>query len=300
MFDVIIIGGGPSGMSAALYLLRENKKVLIIEKEAFGGQIATSPRLENYPSIKSISGIQFSDNLFEQISSLGVEFELDEVLKINKLDDKSFEVVTNYSIYNSRCVIIANGMKHRHLGLKNEEELIGKGISYCATCDGPFYKGEEVNVIGDANSALQYAICLASYCRKVNMYCLFDHLFGDKYLQDKVLDNPKITINYNMSLQEIIGNDNLEALVFKNTSNDEIINIKTNNVFVAIGQISDNDKFKDLIKLDNGFIVVDENMKTSLEGVFACGDTIKKEIRQVVNACSEGAIAALSAIKYLN
>ena len=184
-YDIVIVGGGPSGMSAALYALRENKKVLIIEKESFGGQIATSPRLENYPSIEKISGLEFADNLFSQINNLGVDFELDEVLEIVKLEEKKFLIKTNFKQYEAGAVIIANGVKHRTLNLPNEEKLIGNGISYCATCDGPFYKGEEVNIIGDANSALQYALMLESYCPKVNMYCLFDHLFGDEILQNK-------------------------------------------------------------------------------------------------------------------
>lgn len=299
-YDIVIVGGGPSGMSAALYALRENKKVLIIEKESFGGQIATSPRLENYPSIEKISGLEFADNLFSQINNLGVDFELDEVLEIVKLEEKKFLVKTNFKQYEAGAVIIANGVKHRTLNLPNEEKLIGHGISYCATCDGPFYKGEEVNIIGDANSALQYALMLESYCPKVNMYCLFDHLFGDEILQNKVLNSEKIFINYNMSLIEYIGENNLQGLVFKNTKTGEIIKINTNNVFIAIGQISDNKRFENIIKLDQGYILTNNNMETSLKGVFACGDTIKKDIRQVINACSEGSISAINAVKYLN
>ena len=247
-YDIVIVGGGPSGMSAALYALRENKKVLIIEKESFGGQIATSPRLENYPSIEKISGLEFADNLFSQINNLGVDFELDEVLEIVKLEEKKFLIKTNFKQYEAGAVIIANGVKHRTLNLPNEEKLIGHGISYCATCDGPFYKGEEVNIIGDANSALQYALMLESYCPKVNMYCLFDHLFGDEILQNKVLNSEKIFINYNMSLIEYIGENNLQGLVFENTKTGEIIKINTNNVFIAIGQISDNKRFENIIK----------------------------------------------------
>ncbi len=299
-YDIVIVGGGPSGMSAALYALRENKKVLIIEKESFGGQIATSPRLENYPSIEKISGLEFADNLFSQINNLGVDFELDEVLEIVKLEEKKFLIKTNFKQYEAGAVIIANGVKHRTLNLPNEEKLIGHGISYCATCDGPFYKGEEVNIIGDANSALQYALMLENYCPIVNMYCLFDHLFGDEILQNKVLNSEKIFINYNMSLIEYIGENNLQGLVFKNAKTGEIIKINTNNVFIAIGQISDNKRFENIIKLDQGYILTNNNMETSLKGVFACGDTIKKDIRQVINACSEGSISAINAVKYLN
>lgn len=300
IYDIIIVGGGPAGMSSALYALRENKKVLIIEKESFGGQIATAPRLENFPSIEKISGLEFSDKLFEQINNLGVEFELDDVIGVRKNNDKDFIVKTTNNVFNCRAVIIANGCHHKKMNLPNEDKFIGSGISYCATCDGPFYKGEEVNIIGDANSAMQYALMLSSYCPKVTMYALFDHLFGDAILKQKVYSNPKIDIKYNMSLTNFEGDDTLTGLTFKNTKTNELVNIKTNNVFIAIGQQVDNERFSNLVKLDNGYIVVDSNMETSTKGIFAAGDTIKKDIRQVINACSEGSLAAINAVKYLS
>ena len=300
IYDIIIVGGGPAGMSSALYALRENKKVLIIEKESFGGQIATAPRLENFPSIEKISGLEFSDKLFEQINNLGVEFELDDVIGVIKNNDKDFIVKTTNNVFNCRAVIIANGCHHKKMNLPNEDKFIGSGISYCATCDGPFYKGEEVNIIGDANSAMQYALMLSSYCPKVTMYALFDHLFGDAILKQKVYSNPKIDIKYNMSLTSFEGDDTLTGLTFKNTKTNELVNIKTNNVFIAIGQQVDNERFSNLVKLDNGYIVVDSNMETSTKGIFAAGDTIKKDIRQVINACSEGSLAAINAVKYLS
>ncbi len=300
IYDIIIVGGGPAGMSSALYALRENKKVLIIEKESFGGQIATAPRLENFPSIEKISGLEFSDKLFEQINNLGVEFELDDVIGVIKNNDKDFIVKTTNNVFNCRAVIIANGCHHKKMNLPNEDKFIGSGISYCATCDGPFYKGEEVNIIGDANSAMQYALMLSSYCPKVTMYALFDHLFGDAILKQKVYSNPKIDIKYNMSLTSFEGDDTLTGLTFKNTKTNELVNVKTNNVFIAIGQQVDNNRFSNLVKLDNGYIVVDSNMETSTKGIFAAGDTIKKDIRQVINACSEGSLAAINAVKYLS
>ncbi len=300
IYDIIIVGGGPAGMSSALYALRENKKVLIIEKESFGGQIATAPRLENFPSIEKISGLEFSDKLFEQINNLGVEFELDDVIGITKNNDKDFIVKTTNNVFNCHAVIIANGCHHKKINLPNEDKFIGSGISYCATCDGPFYKGEEVNIIGDANSAMQYALMLSSYCPKVTMYALFDHLFGDAILKQKVYSNPKIDIKYNMSLTSFEGDDTLTGLTFKNTKTNELVNVKTNNVFIAIGQQVDNNRFSNLVKLDNGYIVVDSNMETSTKGIFAAGDTIKKDIRQVINACSEGSLAAINAVKYLS
>lgn len=298
MFDIIVIGGGPSGMTAALYALRSNKSVLIIEKECFGGQIANSPRVENYPSIKEISGTDLSDKMYEQISELGVEFELDEIVLIEKIENK-FVLKGNYGTYESRAVIIANGVKHRSLGLPKEEELTGKGIYYCAVCDGPMFKDQDVYLIGDANSALQYALLLANTSKKVHMFTLFDGFFGEKILQDRVNANEKISVLNNMNCIEYQGDDELTGLVFENTKTKEKFEYKTNNVFIAIGQVPHNEIFKDLVELEKGFIITNDDMSTKTPGLFACGDTRKKQVRQVVTACNDGALAAVSAVKYL-
>ncbi len=298
MVDIIVVGGGPSGMTAALYALRSNKSVLILEKENFGGQIANSPRVENYPSIKEISGLDLSDKMFAQIMDLGAQFELEDVLKIEKKEDR-FLVTTNYRSYESRAVIIANGVKHRLMHLPNEENLIGNGVSFCAVCDGPMYKGKEVYLIGDANTALQYALLLANYCTKVHMFTLFDRFFGDQILVDRLLSKENIFIKHNMNLVQYVGESKLEGLVFEDTQTKEKTEYRTDNVFVAIGQVPQNEQFADLVVLDKGFIVTDETMATKTPGVFACGDTRKKDTRQVITACNDGAIAALSAVKYL-
>ena len=298
MIDIIIVGGGPSGMSAALYALRSNKSVLILEKENFGGQIANSPRVENYPSIKEISGLDLSDKMFEQITDLGAQFELEDVLKIEKKADK-FVVTTNYRTYESKAVILANGVKHRLMNLPNEENLIGNGVSFCAVCDGPMYKGKEVYLIGDANTALQYALLLSNYCTKVHMFTLFDRFFGDQILIDRLLSKENILIKHNMNLIQYLGEDKLTGLVFEDTKSKEKTEYPTDNVFIAIGQVPQNEAFADLVDLDKGFIVTDESMSTKTPGLFACGDTRKKETRQVVTACNDGAIAALSAVKYI-
>ena len=298
MVDIIIVGGGPSGMTAALYALRSNKSVLILEKENFGGQIANSPRVENYPSIKEISGLDLSDKMFAQIMDLGAQFELEDVLKIEKLADK-FVVTTNYRSYESRAVIIANGVKHRTMHLPNEENLIGNGVSFCAVCDGPMYKGKEVYLIGDANTALQYALLLSNYCTKVHMFTLFDRFFGDQILIDRLLSKENIIVKHNMNLVQYLGETKLDGLVFEDTQTKEKSEYRTDNVFIAIGQIPQNEAFADLVELDKGYIVTNEAMATKTEGIFACGDTRKKETRQVVTACNDGAIAALSAVKYI-
>ena len=300
MFDTIIIGAGPAGMSAALYLLRENKKVLLLEKEAIGGQIAESPRLENYPSIKEISGMDFSANLFDQITNLGVEFDLDEVTSIQKIEEKHFLVKTKYSEYEGKSIIIATGCKHRKLGLENEDKLIGHGISYCAVCDGAFYKGKDVILIGDANTALQYAISLSSICNKVTIATLFDKFFADQILIDKLKELKNVTIFHNLSSKKLIGESELKAIEFVNTKTNEIITIPADGAFIAIGQVPDNEKFANLADLENGFILVDENKQTKTKGVFAVGDCIKKKVRQVITAASDGAIASLSSVRYID
>lgn len=298
MKDIIIVGGGPSGMTAALYALRSNKSVLILEKENFGGQIANSPRVENFPSIKEISGLDLSDHMFSQITDLGAEFELEDVESIEKKDG-FFVVKTNYNIYESKTVILANGVKHRLMNLPNEQELIGNGISFCAVCDGPMYKGKEVYLIGDANTAIQYALLLSNYCTKVHMFTLFDKFFGDQIIIDRLKAKENIIVTHNMNLVEYKGTSSLEGLVFEDTKTKQRSEFRTDNVFVAIGQIPQNERFKDLVELDRGYIVTDNNMMTKTPGIFAIGDTRKKEIRQLVTACNDGAIAALAAVKYI-
>lgn len=300
MFDVIIIGGGPAGMGAALNLLRSGRTVLILEKEAFGGQMATSPRIENIPGIKSISGMEFSDQLFEQITELGAEFELGEVAKIKKDESGNFQVVTSFDTYEAKSVVIATGCSHRTMGLPKEDKFVGKGISYCAVCDGAFYKGKEISIIGDANTALQYALLLSNYCTKVHMYCLFDRLFADKILIDRVLSDKKIDITYEVNLEEFIGIDHLEGLRFHSNRDDTDLVVNTEGVFIAIGQIPHNEPFKDIVNLnEKGFIITDVNMGTREPGIFAIGDCREKTVRQVSTALGDASVAAVSVDRYL-
>lgn len=300
MHDIIVIGGGPAGMTAALYALRNNKSVLILEKEAFGGQIATSPRLENYPTIESISGSEWADRLFEQVTNLGAEFELEEVESIEKIDNV-FHIKTNYAEHEALAVIVANGVKPRKMGLPNEDDLVGKGVSYCAVCDGPFYKGKEIYLIGDANTALQYALLLSGYCPKIHMLTLFDKLFGDQILIDRVMATENIDIRHNLLLKKLVEeNGELVAIELEDTISKEKVRFETNNCFIAIGQVPQNEFLIGLIELNKGFIETDESMRTSVPGLFAAGDTRVKENKQVITACNDGAIAAMSAVKYIN
>lgn len=286
-------------MTAALYALRSNKNVLIIEKESYGGQIAKSPRVENYPTKKSISGSALVDEIFDQISDLGVKFELEDVECIEKKDDY-YIVKTNYNTYETKSVIIANGVVSRKLNLENEEKLLGNGVFYCAICDGPFFAGKEVVLVGDGNSAMQYALMLSDYCTKVKMVTMFDKFFGEKSLEKAIRSNNKIEIIPNAVANKLIGNDKLTAVEFKDKDNN-LFTIETEALFVAIGQVPDNSRFSNLVDLDKaGYIIADESCKTKSEGVFVAGDCRVKTIRQVATAMGDGAVAGTEAVNYLN
>ncbi len=300
MYDIIVIGGGAAGMTSALYALRNSKKVLVLESESLGGQIANSPRLENYPSIKEISGEQFADNLFNQIIEHGADFEIEKVVALEKREDKTFLVKTEYNEYQAKSVIIAAGVKHRHLRTKSDSErLVGKGVYYCAICDGAFYKDREVIVIGDANTALQYSLLLASYCKKVYIYTLFDKFFGDKSLVKAVISKENIEWRPNTSVCDFIGEEELTAIEYKDKDGN-ILTHEIPAVFVAIGQVPDNKAFVNLVDIDKeGYIIADESCKTKTEGLYVAGDCRTKAVRQVVTAVADGGIAATNACLYL-
>ena len=299
MYDLVVVGGGVSGMTAALYALRNGKKVLLLEGEGIGGQIAQSPKVENFPTIKQISGSKLSDDLFEQITALGVEFEFDTVNNIEK-EDNVFTIFGEYNNYESRSVIIANGVKHRKLNLPNEEQFIGKGVYYCAICDGPFYASKEVTLIGDGNTALQYALLLSDICSQVNLVIMFDRFFGDANLVKAVESRENIVITRNAKTIELKGEKELESIVFEK-QDKTTFEIKNTPLFVAIGQIPDNKKFENLADLDKfGYFDSDESTKTKTPGLYVAGDTRKKDVRQVSTAIGDGAVAATCACNYLN
>ncbi len=297
MYDIIVIGAGAAGMTSALYALRNSKKVLVLESDSLGGQIATSPRLENYPSIKEISGEKFADNLFEQITALGAEVEIEKAVKIEKANGE-FTVTTEYNEYKAKSVIIAAGVKHKHLRT-SRDDLVGKGVYYCAICDGAFYKGKEVVVIGDANTALQYSLLLSSYCKKVYVYTLFDKFFGDDRLIKALRAKENIEVRPNTSVIDFVGENELTAIKYK----DKDGNICTHEipaVFIAIGQVPDNKAYTNVVDLDkDGYIIADETCKTKTEGLFVAGDCRTKAVRQVATAVADGAVAATNASIYL-
>lgn len=300
MFDLIVIGAGVAGMTAALYALRNGRSVLLLEEESIGGQIATSPRVENFPSIKEISGEQLSSNLFDQISDLGVTFELESVKKVEK-ENGIFKVTTDYNTHEGKTVVIAVGVKHKHLRLPNEDKLAGHGISYCAICDGPFYKGEEVALVGDANTALQYSLLLSSYCPKVYVYTWFDKFFGDDILIKRLRAKENITVVPETSVCELVGDESLEGFKYQDKKTGEIKFHKTNALFVAIGQYPDNSKFANLVDLDkDGYIVADETCTTKTPGLFVAGDCRTKKIRQASLSCADGAVCGVNVSTYID
>ena len=298
IYDVMVIGGGPAGMSASLYALRDDKKVLLLEKESIGGQIATSPRVENFPTKETISGTELADEMFTQVMNLGVHFELDTITEVRK-DDDLFALAGTYGTYYGKTVIIATGVKSLKLNVPGEEELSGKGVSYCATCDGPFFKGQDTAVIGDANSALQYALLLSSYCPNVTLLTLTDKLFGERMLIEKVKATSNIKILSNVQTTAFIGNNDLEKIAYKDLKTGEIKELPVKGAFVAIGKKAQNEIFENFVDLEKGYILTDDNMQTKTPGMYAAGDCRLKAVKQAITACNDGAIAAINAIKYL-
>lgn len=294
-YDIIIIGCGPAGMTAAIYALRSGKSVLVLEKESIGGQIASSPLVENYPGYTKISGAELSNNLYEQVLALGGEIELEEVTEIKVGKEK--EVVTTDNTYKCDAVIIASGAKHRLLGLPNEVNLIGNGIHFCVACDGAFYKDKTVCVIGGGNSAVTNALSLADVCKNVIVVQDLGELTAEKKLVNNLKEKKNVTIYYNSRVKEIIGEDDLEAIIIEN---DKEVEIKTDGMFISIGLIPQTNFIKNIIKVNNyNYIESNENCNTNIEGIFVAGDVKSKKIRQLTTAVNDGTIAALEAIEYI-
>ena len=293
MYDIIIIGAGPSGMSAALYALRANKKVLLLEKECFGGQIINASNIENYPALPNVSGYDFATNLYNQIKSLGVILKYEEVLEVT---DKK-EVITTKDTYKGKNIIIATGLKKRKLNLENEDKLLGSGISYCATCDGNFYKNKNVAVVGGGNTALEDALYLSNIASKVYLIHRRDNFRGEKKLISEVKEKNNIELILNSNITKIIGEDNLNSIEITDNRNN-ISKLEIDGLFIAIGNIPDNNRFKNIIDLDeNGYIIANANLKTKTDNIYVAGDTRVKSLRQLVTATSDGAIAVTEITK---
>ena len=297
MYDIIVIGGGPAGLTAALYACRANKTVLVMEKAAFGGQITYSPKVENIPGFVSLTGNEFAEKMVEQVLEQGADVEPCEVLEIKDGDIKT--VVTDSGEFQSKAVIIATGAKHRLPGIERETDFIGNGISFCAVCDGAFYEGKDVCVLGGGNSALQEALLLSDLAKKVYVVQNLEKLTGEAKLADKLYEKENVEVITSTVITELLGNDELNGVVIKNNAG-EFRTLTVDGLFVAIGLIPQNDIFANVLKLNAyGYADVDESCKADTKGVFVAGDCRSKRIRQVATACADGAIAALAACDYV-
>ena len=302
IYDIVIVGGGPAGLTAAIYGLRAGKNVLVIEKNGFGGQIAYSPKVENIPGTKVISGAQFAEDLTEQAMALGAEVELEKVIKVEKTEG-IFQVHTEEgSTFQGKTVILALGVKHRTLGLPGEEELIGNGISFCAVCDGAFYAGQEVAMIGGGNSALQEALLLSEVCTKVTVVQNLADFTGEKKLSEALMQKDNVVAIFNTVVTAYdTENGALSGLQLQNQQTGEKSSIKVDGAFLAVGLQPENEPFSEHAKLNPwGYFDSAEDCCTDTEGVFVAGDCRSKRIRQVVTASADGAIAAMAACHYLD
>lgn len=299
-FDIIIIGGGPAGLTSAIYATRAGKTALVLEKKTVGGQIVNTPSIENYPAIKNISGFEFSSELANQALSLGCEIKYENASSIIS-EDKLFTVKTRRNSYSSRAVILATGAKNRELGLQNEKDLIGLGVSYCATCDGAFFKDKSVAVVGGGSTALDDATYLSATCKSVSLIHRRDSFRGEDKLVQKLKEKENVNIILNSVVTSLNAQNSLKSINVKNITTDETAVLDVDGIFIAIGQEPENKSFEDIINIDNsGYIIANENCKTNYKGIFTAGDCRTKNIRQLTTATSDGTIAALSACEYIN
>ncbi len=301
MYDIIVVGGGPAGLTAAVYARRQGKSVLVIEKNAFGGQTVFSPRIENFPGTNEISGTELSDRMVAQVMAQGGELTVEEVASISSLPDGTKLVTTDYGEYPCRAVIIATGAKHRTLGAEGEDGLIGNGISFCAICDGAFYRGRDVILVGGGNSALVEANHLSELCGTLTIIQNLPALTGEKALADAVTAKENVRVIYNTVVTSVKSeNGRFSGAEILNTETGVSGVINGDGMFVAIGLVPDTGMLKGTVKLDErGYVISDESCLTDVPGVFVAGDCRVKKVRQIATACSDGAVAALAACDYI-
>ena len=294
MYDVVVIGAGPSGLSAAIYLARANKKVLVLEAKSYGGQIINTLKIDNYPACEGISGFDFATNIYNQAINLGAEIKFE---KVNAIEGK--KVITSKNTYESKAIILALGAKDRKLNIENEDNLIGHGVSYCATCDGAFYKNKDVLVVGGGNTAVEDALYLCDISNKVYIVLRRDEFRADESKVLELKNKKNIEIIYNSKVKSLNGNEKLNSVTIIN-NNEELKEIDVSGIFIAIGKDPESELLKGLIDMDEyGYVKASEDCHTNVDGIFVCGDLRSKKLRQLVTATSDGAIAASEAIKYL-
>ena len=293
MYDIIIIGAGPAGLTAALYALRANKKIVVFEAKTFGGQIINASKIVNYPGIEEVSGFDYATTLYNQVKKLGAEIKYETVLRVEK--DKT--VITNKDKYKAKSVIIATGAENRKLNIEGENKFIGKGVSYCATCDGNFFKGMDVAVVGGGNTAIADALYLSDIVNKVYLIHRREEFRGEPKKVEELMNKNNIELVLNSNVVKINGEDKVESIDIENTSNERKT-INVSGIFIAVGQDPKNAIFNNVVELnDKGYIISEDGVHTSTEGIYVAGDTREKILRQLTTAVSDGSVAATIAIK---
>ena len=294
MYDIVIIGGGPAGLTAAIYGRRANKKVLVLEALTPGGQIINTTKIDNYPGLPHVSGVDFATSLYNQVIELGAEIKFEKVISV-----KYPIVTTKDNTYNGKAIIIATGADKRKLGLEKEEYFNGRGLSYCATCDGNFYKNQDVCVYGSGDTAIDDAMYLSDICKNVYLVTRSEHFKGSELSLKELENKDNVHLIYNTVITDLIGSNNLTGIVTK--SNNEVKELEVNGLFVAIGQVPETESFINIIDVDdNGYAITGEDMRTKVPGIYVAGDVRKKNLRQLSTAISDGAIAATEAIQDIN
>lgn len=300
MTDIIVIGAGPAGLTAAVYACRAGKSVLVVEKGGFGGQITYSPKVENFPGNTEISGMELAEQFTDHAIAMGAELTVGTVEKIEK-SENGFRVVCDDDTYESKAVIIATGARHRLLGLDREEELIGNGISFCAVCDGSFFAGQDVAIVGGGNSALQEAILLSEVCRSVTVIQNLSDFTGEKKLAEILTKRENVSVRFNTLVTGLLGADELTGITVKNTENGAEEKLAVNGLFVAVGLVPETEPFADVLPLNKwGYAEIGEDCRSNAEGIFVAGDCRSKTVRQLTTACADGSVAALAACHYID
>ncbi len=300
MYDIIIVGAGPAGMTAAIYARRAAKSVMVLEAVNYGGQILNTPDIENYPAEAHISGFDFSTKLYEQAKGLGAQFVFEKAVGIKDVNGKK-TVVTVKNSYEAGAVILATGSANRKLGLEDEDRLVGKGVSYCATCDGNFYRKKVVAVVGGGNTALEDALYLSDIAEKVYLIHRRDNFRGEEANVSRLTEKNNVEFIYNSNVTRLISDKRLRAIEITNKLDGSVRTLELSGLFVAVGRVPENRNFADLVRLDDaGYVEAGEDCHTSCEGIFVAGDNRTKTLRQLVTAAADGAMAATEAVKYLN
>lgn len=299
MYDIIIIGAGPSGMTAGIYAGIARKKVLILEKETYGGQILKANCIKNYPGLSNISGVEYAEKLYDQIKELDIDIKFESAIEIKNYDYEKV-VITNKSSYKTKTIIIASGAKNRKLGLNNEDNLIGKGLSYCSTCDGMFFKDKVVAITGGGNNAIDDALYLSNICKKVYVIYRRKEFKFDSINLSNLRKKDNVEFILDTIITDLKGKDRLESISLEKNDTREISTLNIDGLFIAIGHIPVSDMCNNLIETDKfGYIISNEDCTTNIDGIFASGDIRVKDIRQLTTACSDGTISAINACKYI-